>query len=112
MRKYILIAVFLLYTSPSWAGFIDAGKLHDICQSNGTYEKDFCVAYIIGLWDGQVIGWRGLLGAEPIVCFSGEADVDDIVDIVVSWLARGPNYRTGPTTAVMAMALSSAYPCR
>jgi hypothetical protein len=111
VRTAILVAIFLVLSNPSWGGFINSGKLHSICQNKNTYEQDFCVAYIIGLWDGQEIGWRGLLGSDPIVCFSGEADVDEIVNIVVSWLDRGRNYRTGPTVAVAALALSNAYPC-
>ena len=111
LRKIILLSVFLVLCSPSWAGFIDGAKLHEICHSKDKYERDFCVAYIIGLWDGQAINWRGLLGSEPIVCIAGKADIDEIVNIVVGWLERSPSHRVGPTTAIAALALSSAYPC-
>jgi hypothetical protein len=111
MLTRIAIAFAMFFASPaSPAGisFLDGNKLHSYCNYDNTnIMSGVCAGYIIGVADslskGPVAGFNACIPQGPVV--------EQLRDLVAAWIKNNPTNRHYSGEAVVAWALSEAFPC-
>ncbi|WP_420882782.1 Rap1a/Tai family immunity protein [Sulfitobacter dubius] len=126
MKKLTIILALL--AAPAAAQNMSSGnQLHEQCTGKGEMVGGLCVGYILGAWEGLIIGavvtdmqrgtaktpndqanhTRARLG----ICTTDSVLRDQIVDIVTQYLKNNPATRHFPAAGIVHAAMQDAFPC-
>ena len=105
------LAVMLLLSAQSQAGFYDGSKLLQRCESDSAAENGACLGYIVGIIDSQTIlvGWSDL--DEPHFCNPDRATAGQLVKVVTKFLNENPEKLHLEAAGAVTYALYEAFPC-
>lgn len=70
-----------------------------------------CLGYVSS-YRGAVMTIRELTGDTPNVCIPGEAEAEQLMDVILMYLRRHPELRHEPMRALTAIALVEKFPCK
>ena len=110
MRKWLLVLALVAvpYVPVGEAAFLNGNRLLKRCDGIGSFNKGFCWGYIAGVAD--------TLTDEPVAsfryCVPSGIVVNEITDVVITWLEAHPAKRHHTAHSLVALALSEAFPCK
>jgi hypothetical protein len=113
MKRLILALVMVVMVSPAWGSF-DGNHLYEWCEetesSTTYYSADaFCKGYITGVIDSVYGAEKEIYGFT--FCIPKNAQLEQVKDVVFSWLKANPAKRHFIGGSLVATALSEAWPC-
>ena len=105
------LAVMLLLSAQSQAGFYTGNKLLQLCESDSAGEYNTCIGYVMGISDYQttLLGWSDL--DEPYFCTPAGAMGSQLVKVVTKYLNEHPEKLHVSASGSVANALRLAFPC-
>ena len=105
------LAVMLLLSSQSQAGYYTGSYLLQKCESDSIAAYNACAGYILGLIDYQevMLGWSDL--DEPYFCQPQGATSDQLVKVVTKYLNEHPEDQYLSAGGAVANAMHEAFPC-
>lgn len=105
------LAVLLLLSAQSQAGFVSGNKLLQTCDSNENGALNSCYGYIAGANDYQqaMVGWGYI--DKPPYCLSESVTTDQLVKVVTKYLNERPEKLHLDAGSLVANALNNAFPC-
>ena len=105
------LAVMMLLSAQSQAGFYTGSYLLQRCESDSAVEYNECVGYILGIVDNQdtLVGWSYL--AKPNFCVTDGVTSGQLVKVVTKRLNEHPEKLHYDAGGLVANALYHAFPC-
>ena len=119
MRKIILVALVLTGLASHQAnaatgmqGYFDGNRLYSDCKNESdTMAQGFCVGYVSGLVDLDLVYASMIDGYRPQYCLRSSVNPMHLKDIVTQYLEANPEQRQHPAAGNVIMALKNAFPC-
>ena len=110
IRGVFMAAVFvgLVWTAPATGAFMDGDKLLAKCNEDPGEGLAVCVGYVAGIAD--VLLTDSVRGRRA--CMSLSVMTEQMVDAVRRWLEAHPDDRRYAANGLVAVALSTAFPCK
>ena len=105
------LAVMLLLSAQSQAGFYDGNDLLQRCESDSVADYTACAGYIMGIVDYQdaLLQWSDL--DEPYFCVPAKGKTSQLVKVVTKYLNERPEKLHLAVSNSVANALYEAFPC-
>ena len=105
------LAVMLLLSAQSQAGFNDGRTLLRECESDSLAKLGLCYGYITGIADYQttLLNWSDL--DDPYFCMTESGSSDQLIKVVTKYLNEHPEDLHLSAGGSVANALSDAFPC-
>ena len=105
------LAVMLLLSAQSQAGFNDGNTLLRECESDSPVKLGLCYGYITGVADYQatLLNWSDL--DDPYFCNPKNANSDQLVKVVTKYLNEHPEDQYLSAGGAVANALHEVFPC-
>ena len=105
------LAVMLLLSAQSQAGFNDGSTLLRECESDSHVKIGLCYGYITGIADYQttLINWSDL--DESYFCMTKSESSDHLIKVVTKYLNEHPEDQHLSAGGSVANALAQAFPC-
>ena len=105
------LAVVLLLSAQSQAGYYSGSDLLQRCESDSNVEFGMCAGYIMGVVDLQdaLLQWSEL--DEPYFCVPDSANSGQLMKVVTKYLNEGPERLHLAASNSIANALYYAFPC-
>ena len=105
------LAVMLLLSAQSQAGFLSGSTLLQYCESESNPEYQACGAYIAGIHDYQatLVAWTDLDG--PFFCAPAKGKTSQLVKVVTKYLNEHPEKLHLAASGLVSSALYDAFPC-
>jgi hypothetical protein len=108
----IAFLMFAAGTSPQETDFRTySGNilLRDCTPSTDTHSYAYCLGYISGLVEGATVE-ADLRKCKPLFAIPAEADLDQLIDVVVKYLKEHPEQRDVRAQVIALTALKAAFP--
>jgi len=119
MRKIFLVVLILTglasvqaNAAPSMQGYFDGNRLYSDCKNESdTMAQGFCVGYVSGLVDLDLVYASMIEGYRPQYCLRSSVNPMQLKDLVIQYLEANPEQRQYPAASSVIMALKNAFPC-
>ena len=105
------LAVMLLLSAQSQAGFNDGNTLLRECESDSPVKLGLCYGYITGVADYQttLLNWSDLDG--PYFCMTESRSSHQLIKVVTKYLNEHPEELHLSAGGSVGNALHAAFPC-
>ena len=111
-----ILVVIALVGAPAAADPVEGNTLYSLCEAPADASPPpVCVAYIIGTFEGFVLGRyiMSLPNPDSVLnpCIPDSADNRQILDVATKYLAENPAERHNSARFLIMQSLTEAFPC-
>jgi Rap1a immunity proteins len=111
-----LIIAVIFNPSPAYANWKDGNQIYENCNAEKddvVYHQNYaaCLFYILGVVDALQLG-KSLYKNDDIFCIPENVRAGQLSAIVLKYLKDHPEERHWSASALVALALKGAFPCK
>ena len=113
MKKYILLILTFLLTSPLLAKSLTNQELIKACKDKAQGPQNFCYGFIIATANAAQF-YRNLVDSQDEyidICFPENISNRDIVNGYITWIEKNPSLLERPAFIGVSVSFSTKYSC-